>query len=206
MLKQVWREQDAYARKKKADLKSEKQSPHKWKSLDLHKGKGTMSTSTMSSAMSTANMNLKSVRGTTLSSKSSMTTCSSPMEDDDQMVEHTMDVINYYEWRGQSIVFRDLLAHYLYQYVIFVMIAFSALTELVVLQRGSTHITILVVNLLLQILFSVDLYVQIVATYPNFHFYFQSKWQCFDAIVVVATWVPVFAWGRGSGVLGASRH
>jgi hypothetical protein len=214
LLKQVWREQDAYARKKKMketlhhssqNLKKKNRKAVDMSSLNLHAySKGTgISTATMASALSST----MSSKTSAMSSDSSQVSARSLImpEDEDNLTEHQSDEINYLEWRGQSILFRDVLSHYTYQYIIFAMITFSALLELVVLQRGSTHVTILVTNLILQILFSVDLYVQIVAVYPNFSFYFKNNWQCFDALIVTATWIPVFAWGRGSGILGKSR-
>lgn len=197
MLRQVWREQDEYARKKAKEAASSfKQVEKKYRktldvsSLDLHKT--TMSSSTMASTISSST-----------ASNVSTTKLRLPSFDEDDALAHSSDDhISLSELRGQSIVFRDMLAHYSYQYIIFVMIAVSALTELVVLQSGSTHLTILVFNLLLQIMFSIDLYIQIVAVYPNFEIFFKNNWQCFDAVVVAVTWIPVFAWGRGSGVLG----
>lgn len=197
MLRQVWREQDEYARKKAREAASSfKQVEKKYRktldvsSLDLHKT--TMSSSTMASTISSST-----------ASNVSTTKLRLPSFDDYDALAHSSDDhISLSELRGQSIVFRDMLAHYSYQYIIFVMIAVSALTELVVLQRGSTHLTILVFNLFFQIMFSIDLYIQIVAVYPNFEIFFKNNWQCFDAVVVAVTWIPVFAWGRGSGVLG----
>ena len=153
----------------------------------------------MSSISSVTAPSVRSIRS--LSSKSSSHSISEA-DEDDHLNDHHFTDLNYFEWRGQSILCRDILSHYSYQFVIFGMIALSALLVLVVLQSGTTHVTILVANLLLQILFTLDLYVQLVATYPNVRVFFKNRWQCFDAIVVVVTWIPVFAWGRGSGLLG----
>lgn len=207
MLKQVWKEQDAYARKKRKENsainlknKKKKRKSIDASSLDLHtysKGSSISTTSIASSISSVASCTNPSLRSISTKSNSSI----SDVDLDDQTEHHNAN-INYFEWRGQSILCRDILSHYTYHIVIFGMISFSALLVLVVLQSGSTHISILVASLMLQILFTLDLYVQMVAAYPNVRIFFHNKWQCFDAVIVLATWVPVFAWGRGSGVLG----
>ena len=212
MLKLVWKEQDAYARKKKQQeqedsdsLKRKNANKQRRKSrnassLDLHTHSSSSSTGTIVSSISSVTApSVRSIRS--LSSKSSSHSISEA-DEDDHLNDHHFTDLNYFEWRGQSILCRDILSHYSYQFVIFGMIALSALLVLVVLQSGTTHVTILVANLLLQILFTLDLYVQLVATYPNVRVFFKNRWQCFDAIVVVVTWIPVFAWGRGSGLLG----
>mmetsp|Transcript_4917 Transcript_4917/g.9241 ORF Transcript_4917/g.9241 Transcript_4917/m.9241 type:complete len:1103 (-) Transcript_4917:96-3404(-) len=192
LLRQVWREQDEYARKQRDIKNSDKKRSYRKSmdasSLDLHKS--TMSTTAMANALANSQ-----------NSSSHKLRLSSFDEEDPELAHQSDDHIGIFEWRGQSMLCRDLLAHFSYQYAMFVLIAVSAFAELVVLQRGGTHLYMRVFSLLLQLLFSADVYIQVVAVYPNFGLFFNNNWQCFDTFIVVVTWIPVFAWDQGPAVL-----
>lgn len=61
----------------------------------------------------------------------------------------------------------------------------------------------------LQVIFSFDLYCKVVAAYPGITTYFYSRWNQFDAALVVATWIPVATIGMKGSIaqyIGKDYH
>ena len=201
MLKQVWREQDAHARRMLADKAKSSRTKRKHKSMDesslcLHVHEKSTIKSTAPS--------MKVPQKITHHSHNNHHSLNHQFHelDDDLDEHHSEEERNYWEWRSQSILFRDVLSHHIYQYVMFALIAFSALLVLVILQSNGTPLVIRIINLLLQIIFSLDTYIQAISTYPNFQLYYGNKWQFVDGIFVAILWIPVLAWGYGPNAIG----
>eukprot|EP00602_Paraphysomonas_sp_CaronLab_P009300 CAMPEP_0185036728 /NCGR_PEP_ID=MMETSP1103-20130426/30092_1 /TAXON_ID=36769 /ORGANISM="Paraphysomonas bandaiensis, Strain Caron Lab Isolate" /LENGTH=800 /DNA_ID=CAMNT_0027574367 /DNA_START=1013 /DNA_END=3415 /DNA_ORIENTATION=- len=105
------------------------------------------------------------------------------------------------DMRQQSVFMRDLTGYYLYKYVAATLVTFSALVELWSLQHPESRYTADYVQLVLQFLFSFDLYCKTIASYPAFATYYRNRWNVFDTAIVIVTWVPVFTIGmKGKGV------
>jgi hypothetical protein len=102
-----------------------------------------------------------------------------------------------FKWSRQSLAMRDLTGTALYTYLTAALVTSSALIELYLLQKKASSqadqtITAPdVLQILLQIIFTLDLYCQVVAAYPNLTAFFHNKWNQFDSVLVLLTWVPI---------------
>lgn len=95
------------------------------------------------------------------------------------------------EWRYQSMLMRDLTGHLSYHILVAFLVILAAFTEMLVLQKASSSSYAEKVQIMLQILFTLDLYCRIVATYPNYPSFFKNRWNAFDVAVVAVTWIPI---------------
>jgi hypothetical protein len=112
------------------------------------------------------------------------------------------------EWRYQSMFMRDLTGHLSYHMLVAFLVLVAAATEMIVLQRDDSSAYAEKIQIALQLLFSLDLYCSIIATYPNYPIFFKSRWNVFDAVLVLLTWIPVINTafhGHGTKVVGLLR-
>jgi hypothetical protein len=92
----------------------------------------------------------------------------------------------------QSMIMRNMVGSVKYKLSFAITVLLAATLEILVLQERQRPTAIEVFQAFLQFFFSVDIYVKIVAHYPDYMNYFSETWNRFDFIVVILTWVPSF--------------
>ena len=104
-------------------------------------------------------------------------------------------------WRGvsgvfsiqkQSISIRNAIGHTRYKLFFAFTVLLAAIMEIWVLQERTRPTSVEVFQVLLQFYFSFDIFVRIVAQFPDYWNYYSDAWNQFDTVVVALTWVPCF--------------
>ena len=115
-------------------------------------------------------------------------------------VSYAQIIKSCFKLQNQSVVMRDLTNHRFYQNISVGLVTISAIIELYTLQLankngGNKPVIANWIQVGLQVLFTADLYCKVVAAYPGIATYFHNRWNEFDAVLVLATWIPVFTIG-----------
>jgi hypothetical protein len=105
--------------------------------------------------------------------------------------------------RSMSIHMRSLTSHPLYKYLLAATIASAALFEILLLERASNDphrkssvaALLQVAQLVLQIYFTMDVMAQVLSHYPSCVSFFTERWNQYDLVLILVTWIPTLATG-----------
>lgn len=99
--------------------------------------------------------------------------------------------------KKNSVIMRTVTNHYIYRYFIAFLLAFAAFVEIWVIQNPQSNVkSISSFQIVLQIIFSVDIAMKLVANYPEASKFFNDRWNTFDFWLVIGTWIPLFTRGQ----------
>mmetsp|Transcript_17129 Transcript_17129/g.25696 ORF Transcript_17129/g.25696 Transcript_17129/m.25696 type:complete len:612 (-) Transcript_17129:1137-2972(-) len=116
------------------------------------------------------------------------------------------NLMNCFDAKRQSIVMRNVTGHTVYKIIFAFTIFLAAFLEIYVLQKNKRYTSIVAAQVVLQVYFTVDIALKLLAHYPEYMTYFNSSWNIFDIVLVVVTWTPFFTVGMtGSEYLGLVR-
>lgn len=105
--------------------------------------------------------------------------------------------------RFLGLYMRDVTHGPLYNFVLMVLVCGAAFLEIWTTQTNVDVTPVEVLQIVLQILFSVDIIFRILSHYPNYRAYGYNNWNVFDFVLVFLTWFPIFT--VGNEVLGLLR-
>ena len=92
---------------------------------------------------------------------------------------------------------RNLTGNKYYKNLLASVVFFAAMLEIVTVERpeynGSQRLQI--VQIVLQVYFSLDICFKMLAAYPAVKTYFNDRWNSFDSVLVLTTWAPIFTNG-----------
>jgi hypothetical protein len=109
-------------------------------------------------------------------------------------------------YKEQNILARFITGESVYKYILAAMVFLTAVLEIYMIQISqieesseSSAAAIGQVQTILQVAFTVDICLKLVAAYPALRHYFQDRWNLFDVIVIIVTWIPVFTHAKYIG-------
>lgn len=105
--------------------------------------------------------------------------------------------------QSMSIHMRAMTNHPFYKYLLAMTISFAAAIEIVILERSpdeesaddELNFILRVTQIFLQIFFTVDIICQVISHYPSWESYFKQRWNQYDVILILITWIPILATG-----------
>eukprot|EP00602_Paraphysomonas_sp_CaronLab_P008781 CAMPEP_0185029542 /NCGR_PEP_ID=MMETSP1103-20130426/15903_1 /TAXON_ID=36769 /ORGANISM="Paraphysomonas bandaiensis, Strain Caron Lab Isolate" /LENGTH=970 /DNA_ID=CAMNT_0027564335 /DNA_START=184 /DNA_END=3096 /DNA_ORIENTATION=+ len=101
--------------------------------------------------------------------------------------------------KSVSVAMRNLTNHALYKNCLACCLAGAAFLEIWLIQNpdsGVGHFSVL--RWVLQSGFSIDIVCKVLAHYPTYSSFFRDRWNTFDLVLVLVTWVPMFTIGQSS--------
>ena len=128
----------------------------------------------------------------------------------ESMIDNCLDFLisfNPTDIKSTSIYMRTMTNHYIYRYLNAFLLAFAALLELWVIQNPNiSRLYVEWLQLILQILFTMDISFKVLAHYPASMKFFNDRWNTFDFALVLGTWVPIFTVGQPGHVYFGMCH
>jgi hypothetical protein len=104
---------------------------------------------------------------------------------------------NIFDIQKNSIMMRTVTNHSIYKYSMAFLLAFAAFLEIWVIQNPQSKLNFVSsVQIVLQIFFSLDIVLKLVANYPEYSKFFNDRWNTFDFWLVIGTWIPLFTRGQ----------
>ncbi|CAE7656312.1 CACNA1F [Symbiodinium microadriaticum] len=199
LMKQVWKEHDDYAKKmarlSAGELEAERKKRERQEKRDSLRQQ-------VSAYRRTSSSEPRVDRGP--SALNEVSDLDASQYEDEQL----QCGLYLFSLRYQSMYMRDLTGHLSYQFLVAGLVILAAVTEMWTLQNPESRANAEFVLLALQILFTLDLYCKVIATYPNYQIFFTNGWSIFDTILVIATWAPVMTTGmqgKGARIIGLLR-
>ena len=202
LMKQVWKEHDDYAKRMSRLDTNEREAEKRKRERQERRDNLRQQVS----AAAPARKGSASIGQGPLAHKGSLDMQDSFDFDQDHELHNCRHIgLLICDLRYQSMFMRDLTGHMSYTIFVAGLVVMAALTEMWTLQYPETKNNAEYVLLALQILFTMDLYCKVIATYPNYQLFFKNGWSLFDTVLVIATWAPVLTMGmhgQGTKVIG----
>ena len=110
-----------------------------------------------------------------------------------------------FDKRFLGLYMRDLTHGPLYNGVLLWLVCIAAFFEIWAVHTTADVTALEILQIVLQILFSVDIVCRVLSHYPSYKSYLNFNWNIFDCTLVVLTWVPIFTSGKVFGLLRVLR-
>mmetsp|Transcript_8029 Transcript_8029/g.13615 ORF Transcript_8029/g.13615 Transcript_8029/m.13615 type:complete len:1010 (-) Transcript_8029:710-3739(-) len=110
-----------------------------------------------------------------------------------------------FDKRFLGLYMRDLTHGPFYNGMLLWLVCVAAFFEIWAVQTAADVTAIDVLQIVLQILFTIDIICRILSHYPGYISYLHFNWNVFDCTLVLLTWVPIFTSGKVLGLLRVLR-
>ena len=92
--------------------------------------------------------------------------------------------VDVFDKRYLGLYMRDLTHGVLYNGSLLSLVCVAAFLEIWSVERGGLEPDLVILQVLLQILFSIDIACRVLSHYPNYKMYLQNNWNIFDSVLV----------------------